>query len=240
MSEALVSAAIIRDIANQIVNETILENWHFYMIFIALSFLASTLGVYLGGYLRKRGETKAIKSDYAEILRQLKESTAITESIKSDINKETVIAIEEIKTTISKADWTEREWRTIRKTKLEELINCAFESVDKIHSQFKSTLYKREEIKEIASFNKFRTISILFFPELCLESGDFAKAFTNLNIFIAEKNAELVKCEVDNLDIKKAYKDVNEEYKKHAESLSKSLNQLTLKSFLLMKELSAI
>jgi hypothetical protein len=81
---------------------------------IALSLIFGAIGAYLSKYLGKRGETAATKADFDEILQQLKKTTEISEQVRS---------------AVSHADWVMREWKTIRRIKLEELVYSAI-SVD--------------------------------------------------------------------------------------------------------------
>jgi len=74
-----------RAIASEIVNQTIWENYRFYLLVIAISLVSGALVAFTAPYLKRRGETFATKADFDEIIRQLKDTTTLTESIKSYI-----------------------------------------------------------------------------------------------------------------------------------------------------------
>jgi hypothetical protein len=74
-----------RAVASEIVNQTIWQNYKFYLLVIATSLVSSALVAFCLSYLKRRGENLATKADFNEILRQLKQATTLTESIKSDM-----------------------------------------------------------------------------------------------------------------------------------------------------------
>ncbi len=108
------SEALLKEIALQVVQQGLLSNWRFYAILLPLIFISGAAGAYLGKYFGKRGELYATKADFDEILRQLAKTTEVAEQVRS---------------AVSHADWAAREWKTIRRIKLEELVQCAI-SVD--------------------------------------------------------------------------------------------------------------
>jgi dsDNA-specific endonuclease/ATPase MutS2 len=63
-------------------------------------------------YSEKRAETLATKADFDEILRQLQKSTETAEGIK---------------TTLAHKDWSEKEYKTLRRVKLEEFLSAVHE-----------------------------------------------------------------------------------------------------------------
>lgn len=110
MKEALLNEAFIKEIALQVVQQQQPSVWYFYAVIIALNIIFGAIGVYLIKYAGKRGETAATKADFDEITRQLKETTRVSEQVRSEV---------------SRADWVAREWKTIRRIKLEELVDSA-------------------------------------------------------------------------------------------------------------------
>jgi glutamate mutase epsilon subunit len=74
-----------RAVASEIVNQTIWKNYKFYLLVAAISLVSSALVAFCLPYFKRRGENLATKADFNEILRQLKQTTTLTESIKSDM-----------------------------------------------------------------------------------------------------------------------------------------------------------
>ena len=73
----------------------------------AVAALCAGIAAYAGGYLRRRGEHLATKQDFENLLSQLAANTRLVETVKAEIGIQ---------------DWTERQWRQLRITKLEYLM----------------------------------------------------------------------------------------------------------------------
>lgn len=115
--------ALARSIASEIVNQAIWENYKFYLLVAAISLVSSGFVAFSGSYFKKKGENLATKADFNEILRQLKETTSLTEGIKTDIK--------------AKLD-EQQNVRALLRQKLESLIEQTFDLelwFDKARSQ---------------------------------------------------------------------------------------------------------
>lgn len=165
MKEALLNEALIKEIALQVVQQGLLSNWLFYAVLFALSLVSGAIGAYLSKYFGKRGETAATKADFDEITRQLKETTKISEEVRSSV---------------SHKDWVAREWKTTRRIKLEELVNHAMSVNDwatNLLSSYSETLSESKLFDERKMENerirfssspaeKSVAISVLYFSDI--------------------------------------------------------------------------
>jgi hypothetical protein len=95
---------MIREIARQIVQEQFIQNWVFYLVLLLVFLVSAPISNFVSSYFRKRGEGAATKADIASITK----------------------AIEQVKTEIAHSDWALRENKTIRRGKLEELIESVY------------------------------------------------------------------------------------------------------------------
>ncbi len=107
--------ALIKEIALQVVQQGLLSNWLFYAVILAVSLVSGVIGAYLSKYSGKRGEQAAIKADFKEILKQLQVTTKISKEVRSAVSHTDLVAL---------------EWKTIRRIKLEELVNSAMSVKD--------------------------------------------------------------------------------------------------------------
>ena len=55
--------AVLRDVAREIVQQGLLENWRFYLILLGLLLLSTAGGVFVTKYFGKRAELYATRSD---------------------------------------------------------------------------------------------------------------------------------------------------------------------------------
>jgi len=145
---------IIKEIAQKIVREQFLQNWHFYAIFILFSLLVAVASAYLTSYMRERGKNFASKADFDNLISQLKVTTKTAE---------------EVRTSISHADWTAKELKTLRRIKLEELLESVYllrRWMDKYQNE---RFFGNQANDEICPIVKISLISRLYFPEFKLE-----------------------------------------------------------------------
>lgn len=150
------SEQVIREIATQIVREQFFQNWLLYALLLALGLLSSVAGACIAGYVQKRAETYATKADLSEILRQLRKTTEVAE---------------EVRTSISHADWVTREWKSIRRTKLEELLEQAFATEHWLDQQRGIWLFNKEDKGLRGPADRVNQLTALYFPELRSETA---------------------------------------------------------------------
>jgi hypothetical protein len=142
---------ILRNAIDDVVRGAILENWYFYCLVASVVFLATVFGNAISAYARKRGETLATKADFEEILRQLRTSTKTTEDIRASVQH---------------SDWVSREWKVVRRTKLEELLDAVYAAEHWLEACREKWIFKSE--KELAPdpSDRVQRICALYFPEL--------------------------------------------------------------------------
>jgi hypothetical protein len=171
---------LITEIANKIVNETIFMNWKFYGLLILITFLTTCISSFVFPYLKTRGNALATKADFQSLLTQLQKTTETTETIKTAITHE---------------DWALKEFKLLKRNKLEDLLYALFEVEDWISKCTVQQVYGELKIEKPQAFNKARLISQLYFTELGNEMSSFNNAFHNINILVltAQKYALVYK-----------------------------------------------
>ena len=63
-----------------------LASWSWLLLLITV--VGAGIGAFLGSYLKKKGEQRALKEDFDEVLRQVQAQTKTTEEVKGDVAKE--------------------------------------------------------------------------------------------------------------------------------------------------------
>lgn len=140
---------MLRRLAEEIAKQTIINNWPFYLIILACSFIGTTVGSYLKARMTKRGEIAATKADTREILNQLSKTTATAKSVELSL---------------SRGDWILREKNSLRRTKLEQLIIAAYALSEWIDADNMRALRGEPPTSELPISN-FTMLSTLYFPE---------------------------------------------------------------------------
>lgn len=154
-------AKLLESVAKAIVDGLVLQAWPFYVSLGVVAFLTSAVGAWVGSYLKRRAEVEASRSDLAEILRQLRATT---------------LAAEEVRTQISRTDWAAREWRTVCRIKLEELL-VAVHSIDRwLDEHRRAWIYKESLEVSVDPTERARVFVALYFPELASDAEELFEA----------------------------------------------------------------
>lgn len=168
---------IIREIALTIVNEALLKNWLFYALFLIVGFLGAYFGSYIKSYAHEKAKNSAIKSDLDAIKLQLKETTQVTEKIKSDLEH---------------AVWRKKTIESTKREKLEEYFNLIYAGNEALHEQMLSAFFYEEETYDKHALYKADILQKLYFPELSKHHKVFQKATAEYLQWITKGKKEIV------------------------------------------------
>lgn len=142
---------LLEEIAKQIVKQEILGNWGIICLFVALTFVTTAAASFFASYFRSRGANLATKADLDFLIEQqakLRETTA------------------KIEQTISHKDWTIKENKTLRRTKLEELLLAAHEMEAYLEKDKNEILFDGPPNDLKDPEHQVQILGALYFPEL--------------------------------------------------------------------------
>jgi hypothetical protein len=154
------SPETIRALATEIVNQTILNNWLFYVVLACITVVLSAGGAFLSSYFSKRAEYAAQSAAFDELKRQLKETTAVTESIKVDIKQ--------LAERSEKLQWLRRE-------KLEDYVVAVLRGVEYLSKEMRHNFFDAEALTEKDPLLVASMLQKLYLPELDGEHAAFLK-----------------------------------------------------------------
>ena len=160
----------IRALATEIVNQTVLNSWLFYVVLACVTVVLSAAGAFLSSYFAKRAEHAALKANFDEMKRQLKETTALSESIIVDIKR--------LAERTEKLQWLKRE-------KLETYVVAVLRgaehlSIDMNHRFFDAEAPANEDPLLTASM-----LQRLYLPELDAQHAAFLNCVADFRIWVA-------------------------------------------------------
>jgi|GEM_PF-1573271 len=144
---------LIREIAKEIFEKQILQNWIFYIIFLVGQLIVTLLSQYLMSFFKKRGKQLATKADFSEFKAQQEKLTR---------------SIENIKTEITRFDWAKKEYINQRRIQLEKLIETILDlnkaknynvKIINLPDLFECIIHNKDKIVKI------ELITILYFDE---------------------------------------------------------------------------
>lgn len=165
------SEALVREIANEVLRQGLLENWRTYAVLVALLLLSGVASTLISTYIRKRAETYATKADLDQLIVQLKATTAAAEQVKS---------------AIAQADWANREWRTLRRIKLEELVAAVHGARHWLDIDMNARFFSEKANSEPSPIWKLEVLTSLYFRELLPEANAMSLVYSQYVLWIID------------------------------------------------------
>jgi hypothetical protein len=181
------SEVLLRELAEKIAREQFLSQWPIYALMVLLAVVGGALASYFGSYFKKRGENLATKSDFNNLLAQIKATT---------------IATEDVKARISHLDWSTKERKVLLRNKLEELLNRLHELEEWQDEKRHIALYTDEVfITHAAIVSKATILIALYFPELRQTVHDYLQMHRKIMILLSRARSDILKSKVNKTDI---------------------------------------
>lgn len=160
-----------KELAIQIVNETIIQNWYFYLVVLFISIVGSYFGALLKGLGKEKGKYQAIESSLQTIEKQVKITTKASQAIKSKIEHET---------------WRKQELEVLKREKLEEYFLCLSSLNNALNSEMLEKLFGEKFNYDPMCFDKASMIQALYLPELLPEHHEVAKVVHEFTVWISD------------------------------------------------------
>lgn len=219
------SESLIREIANEVLRDGLAQNWWTYAVLVALVAVSGVVSAFVTTYLRRRAEAFATKADFDELLRQVRASTEASESVKS---------------AIAKSDWAEREWRTLRRIKLEELLTAMHEAMHRLDKEMDARFFNEPMPSDFSPIWKIEVLSTLYFPEIQSESNAFSLEFSKYQSWVVNVHADLYAAQQDAVRRRLVFDKRFPEMKEMRPRLLASAQLLTQSASKLMKVVTGV
>lgn len=165
------------DVARLIAEGKVADNYQFFIILIALGILAALVLWFVAPYLGERGKLLALAEKLQDRLDEIRQTTEVAENVR---------------TRIAHSDWTVKEYRTLLRNKLEQLMTAAYKTktasqadADFQHENANFKLVSNEPSVEM------RLLSAMYFQKLKPEVDEFLVAHTNFAMWLIEARSKL-------------------------------------------------
>jgi len=206
-------ADTLSSLAQQIADKTFINHTAVWCMLISISLVVSFFGGLIGGYAGKRGQNLATKADFDQLLEQTRRTTDHVSRINS---------------AISLGEWTQKEFRTLRRTKLEELMLAVDADVDWIEREHHRIAYESSPDKEAAPIesppiNRATIICLLYFPELVEQFDHVRSAHHSFILWLRKWRAEVIERKQNGLFWDEAYKELHQKQRREFGPLYKGL-----------------
>lgn len=164
------SPETIRALAIEIVDQTILNNWFFYIILACITVVLSAGGAFLSSYFAKRAEFAAQAASFDDLKRQLRETTSVSESIKVDIKQ--------LAERSEKLQWLKRE-------KLEDYVVAILRGVEHLSNEMRHNFFDAEVPAEEDPLIVASMLQKLYLPELDSQHAMFLGTVVEFRKWVA-------------------------------------------------------
>ena len=165
----------LRALAEDISRRVILDNWLFYVILGLLTLIVSAAGAYLSTYMSRKAERLAARVGFEQVLQQLKESTALTESIKADVHQ--------LSTRTEKLRW-------LKAQKLEDYLVALLRAAEFLTREMEHRFFDSPLPVEHDPLMQASMLQKLYLPELDVAHAAYLKATSSFQNWIAQGMTE--------------------------------------------------
>lgn len=171
------SDATLNAIAHQLIENRTAENFQFWIVYGVLALVFAAVVAITTAYFMERGKVLAATDSLNARLDELRRATA---------------ASEQVKTSIAHDDWTVKEYKTLRRNKLEQLMTASFKVVlaseTDVEFKFEEVQY---EIKSREFMIEVNQLAALYFSEFAAETDAIATTQAKLAEWLINSRSKL-------------------------------------------------
>lgn len=142
-------------VVKAVAEQRAIADWWFHLVFFLATVVMSAFGAYFGAYWKKRGEHFATKQDFESLLDQITQTTKATTAIRSQIEH---------------ADWTRKEYITLKRQKAEALLGSVQKTMAYIDATSMKVFYGDLQELDTNPGKEVSMLVVLYFPELLKEA----------------------------------------------------------------------
>lgn len=172
----------IQSLAQAIADQHFHTKWEFYALWFLVTLVASAAGGWLVAYFKRRGENYATKQDFTDLLQQVEQTTRATTTIK---------------TKIEHMDWAEREWRTLRRQKAEQILKEIHSCRELMKSEGSADALSGESRINPDAAREVTNLTALYFPEHINYSTAFYMATSQVGVTLLGFRKRLLRASLE-------------------------------------------
>lgn len=161
--------AALKELARLIVQEELLGNVWFYLVLLTLMVVGAMFSAFIRSYGSEQGKFRSIQENFDQVKEQLAQTTFTAKTIEM---------------ALAHNDWSIREYKTLRRQKLEELMLALYETrswlARSITASHESVSFEPTD----SPVDKLDMLATLYFPELNMPRAQFFLAHQALIVAI--------------------------------------------------------
>lgn len=155
---------IAEQVADQIIKQAFLDKWYYWLLVFSIYAVATYFTSRFVTTVTERAKLDALHSKVTDIVSHLETTTQ---------------AVKSVEIALSRADWSQKEYITLRRGKLEELLSAAYDAQSMASRYAALEHSKNSRYLEDAPLKKCEVLVSLYFPELDALSDRLQKSQTD-------------------------------------------------------------
>jgi len=193
----------ITELAQRINSGVVWSQFPFYLLIVAIAIVLIYLYRRLDGYSKKVGEIHATTANFALLLQQSRASaeaaelgkqaaiTAQFEKLRAELKANTE-TVEKVKVEIAHGDLAVREWKTLRRVKLEQLLENVYKGEQWRRTFCDQKIFQGQIDAGESPIPQIEMICLLYFPELAGQAFDCCQAHNAYLLFVLDYASKLI------------------------------------------------
>lgn len=205
----------IEKLATEIVGQTISQSWPYYILLVALTLVASSAGAFLSAYFTRRAEQQAISADFESIKSQLKETTTLTESIRSELSHH-----------FDRAHTIE----ILRREKLEAYVEKITEATENLSREMNEKIFNSQEQYDLSAYSTASMLQAMYLPEFDDVHNSFSLACADFRGWLVEGMKYTIQKKSEGMQIVPPTQEHMDKYSVHMKKVLSSVAAIEAKA----------
>ena len=158
-------------------------------------------------------------------------------TMSQQLRATTTAAAEEVKSAISHSDWSTREWQTLRRIKLEELLATVYEVREWLDRDMSARFGNGPKVHEKSPISKLEVVSRLYFPEIFEEVLALGVVYHAYRIWVLTVHKQFLHANQDELKMQSIFDGAKPGMQEHHQMLLDATSAIEEKAPKLMQEI---
>ena len=202
-------------LASEIAGQTISESWPYYLLLVMLTLVASSTGAFLSAYFTRRAEHQAISADFESIKSQLRQTTTLTESIRSELSHhfDRVHTIEKL-----------------RREKLEAYLAKITETTENLTNEMNEKIFNSLDRYDSSAYSTASMLQAMYLPEFDEVHSNFSLACADFRGWLVEGMQYIIQKKSEGMTVVPPTKEYMEQYSVHMQKVLSSVSAIEFKA----------
>lgn len=205
----------IQSLAAEIAAQTISQSWPYYVLVVLLTLISGALGAFFSSYFSRRAEHRAISADFDTLKSQLRESTTLTESIRSELNHH-----------FDRAHTIEM----LRREKLEAYVEKVAQATENLSHEMNEKIFSSQIQYDSSAYSTASMLQAMYLPEFDNVHCDFSMACADFRKWLVEGMEYIAQKRSEGMQFIPPTQDYMDRYSEHLQKVLSTVSAIEAKA----------